>query len=747
MRPLSKKAMVTILAIGLLQPGLLFAVNNENEFNPNYILSDEELQDWQSADQTDIQVFLVDNGGYLSRLRIEDKDGVRRTAADIIYRAAQEYKINPKYLLVKLQKEQSLVTDPNPSQKQLDGAAGYGITDGCGWSCDVYLRNKGFGKQVDSAAGIMRWYYDNVSNESFIKKTGELYTIDNTRVRPATLATAFLYTYTPHIEGNQNFWTLWQKWFEQIYPDGTLVKIADNPNVYLIQGGKKRLIKSMSALITRFDPKLILAIPSSELARYELGNSITLPNYSIIKSADNYYLLDYDTLRPFQNHEVVRQLGYHPDEIIEVTPSDLADYPSGAMITADTKAPLGRLVRAKENNSLYFIKNDTYYSIYDEKIARAALSLFAEEKVAIAELKDLTQGSPILFKDGTIIGIEGSNKIYVIENGEKRHIASEDVFNGLGYNWANIIWTNQFAGMAHKNGQAVYLNRNVQVAGANESNVEEETATEGKMIKTPEDSAVYTGPIFETDVDVYLAADYATGQALAGKNIDIVRPMASFAKVMTGFRLLTEGINLSRINTFSEAKHRAEYDRYRVVDGEMIRNRDLMDAMLVSSLNTPARMLAISVDTNENAFIGRMNSQALSWGLNKTMFTDVAGAGLSNKTTAGEFLTIFTQSMNNSNLKNYLAKKDYKYSEVLDKDGMPDHFDNNSNDLVNKSDLGFTILASKTAYLDEAGAGLAMLIQRPADEKKFVIITMGNPDYEHRFNEPEALAKWTLANF
>src|SRR3989338_3109938 len=142
MHLLPKKGAIWVITIGLtLQPTAIFSVSvNQDyplsvssDFNPNFLLSDEELTEYQSMDRADIQAFFVDNGGNISRLRTDDKDGTKRTADDIIYRAAQEHNINPKYLLVKLQKEQSLVTDPNPTKKQLDGATGYGITDGCGW--------------------------------------------------------------------------------------------------------------------------------------------------------------------------------------------------------------------------------------------------------------------------------------------------------------------------------------------------------------------------------------------------------------------------------------------------------------------------------------------------------------------------------------------------------------------------------------------------------------------------------------
>ena len=143
------KKLVKQLTSWFVLATLLFALSPvlADDFNPNYLLSDEEMQNWRSMSRGDIQAFLDEYGGKIARLRTEDKDGKKQRTSEIIYQSAKEYKINPKYLLVKLQKEQSLITDKSPSQKQLDGATGYGITDGCGWSCATYKENKGFGKQ------------------------------------------------------------------------------------------------------------------------------------------------------------------------------------------------------------------------------------------------------------------------------------------------------------------------------------------------------------------------------------------------------------------------------------------------------------------------------------------------------------------------------------------------------------------------------------------------------------------------
>ena len=745
-----KSLIIFVSLLTLFSPSFgLYAA--DSDFNPNYILSDEELQDYTTMNRADIQAFLQEYGSWLVSHNTPDAEGVNRTASDIIYRAAITHKINPKYLLVKLQKEQSLITDPSPAQKQLDWATGYGICDSCSMSDPALQKHKGFGVQVDSAAAIMRWYYDNLNREVWIKTTGQTYLVDNIIVRPATLATAFLYTYTPHLEGNQNFWRLWQKWFEQVYPDGSLIKTADRPTVYLLQNGTKRAFANMSALITRFDPKFILTVPESELKNYPDGAAISIPNYSILKSDSQYYLLDNETLRPFDSFSTVKSFGYHPDEIIEVNAADLTPYKSGRVIAAGQKDWLGKVTRIKENNQLYYLAGNNYHLITDKQIAKINFPNLSIEEEPAAALASLFAGAPVKLKDGVLFGIVGNSKIYVVENGKKRHIASEAVFNGLGFNWNNIIWVDEFTGLNLATGEPLYLRREVQIAEATaefDQDVQTEiSADPEKMLRAPENKTELIGPTWTTALDTYLVAEYDSGEILAGKNIDFLRPAASLTKVMTAYILMKSGLNLNGSQTYEAADHRSTYHSFRVAEGERIYNQHLLYAGLVSSLNTPIKMLVDTVEENETVFITKMNDQARAWELNQTKFADVTGENVNTKTTAREYFTIYKNAANNIEVSRTLGTKYYEYDEIKDRDGNLRHYDYHSNELANRAFPDYTIINSKTGYLDEAGDGLVMLIRRNRDAKKFIIITLGNPDHANKFAEPARLTSWVITNF
>ena len=227
-------------------------------FDPGYIISDDQMSDYTSMNEAEIQAFLKSKNScndtsitkytsgekvnYLSEtspprtwhvasghfvcMADEIFDG--GTAAHIIYEVSREYLINPKVLIVLLEKEQSLITDTFPHSQQYRSATGYGCPDTAPCSAKYYgLRN-----QIRNAAALFRavlnggWTnYPLGNNYVQYNPTASCGgSVINIRNR----ATSALYRYTPYqpnaavlagwndgcgAYGNFNFYTLYEKWF------------------------------------------------------------------------------------------------------------------------------------------------------------------------------------------------------------------------------------------------------------------------------------------------------------------------------------------------------------------------------------------------------------------------------------------------------------------------------------------------------------------------------------------------------
>ncbi|MDB5179803.1 MAG: Curculin protein [Candidatus Saccharibacteria bacterium] len=190
-----------------------------------------------------------------------------RSSAQIIYDTAQQYGINPKVILVLLQKEQSLVTDTWPLNIQYRSATGYGCPDTSVCDSQYY----GLTNQVTWAAKMFRaiindsptWYTPYVLGDNYIQYSPDA-SCGGSTVTIVNRATQALYNYTPYqpnaaaiaagwgsapcgAYGNRNFYLYYTNWFgsttatpsygysvvsRNIYSDSTYqTKISDTPTV------------------------------------------------------------------------------------------------------------------------------------------------------------------------------------------------------------------------------------------------------------------------------------------------------------------------------------------------------------------------------------------------------------------------------------------------------------------------------------------------------------------------------------
>lgn len=154
------------------------------------------------------------------------------SAAYVIWDAAQTFKINPKVLIVLLEKEQSLITDKFPYEVQYRAATGYGCPDTAACDSKYY----GLEPQLGNAAYLFRTVL-NGGWTNFPLGTNYIQYNPNpgcggSKVKIENLATSALYRYTPYqpnpgalaagygvtsdgcgAYGNRNFFLLYSDWF------------------------------------------------------------------------------------------------------------------------------------------------------------------------------------------------------------------------------------------------------------------------------------------------------------------------------------------------------------------------------------------------------------------------------------------------------------------------------------------------------------------------------------------------------
>ncbi len=457
----TKKIIIFIFSIFLISSNTknIDAQFFDSNFNPNYIISDFELEDYNSMSLDDIKYFLSQNDGVLKYYKEKNPiTGKLMTASEIIYESSRAYKINPQYLITLLQKEQSLITDPNPSQKQLDWATGFAICDSCSMNDPILLKFKGFYNQVFYAAQRNRFYIDS-RDQKWLFQINKNYNIDNVLVSPLNQATVNLYNYTPHINGNYNFWKIWQKWFTKKYPNGSILKEANSKTVWLIEDGYRRPFVTWTAFISRYKPQDILNANHSDLTKYPIGTYIQFQNYSYLKTPDKkIYLLDNDKLREFESSEVVRYFGVNPEEIINITWEDFRYYTEGEKITIKSTYPNGAILENKDNKKIYYVKNGIKYPILDLAILKTNYSNQIKTTVNGEELDAMEIGNPIKFKDGVLIKQKNVPIVYIVSDEKLHPIKNEKVFEALGYKWEDVVGAEDYTINQYAIGEIIDVN-------------------------------------------------------------------------------------------------------------------------------------------------------------------------------------------------------------------------------------------------------------------------------------------------
>ena len=283
---------ITLSAAAFGVYSLLKTKNNASAyldgFDPGNIMSDFVMGNKNTMTEAQINDFLHSknpcNKAYDDEIKHYEQQGYKysikgnrvlcmaddtfdgESAAHIIWQAAQDYSINPQVLIVLLEKEQSLVTDPWPNHRQYAKATGFACPDTGG--CDA--KDAGFKNQVRKAAALFREVLDGGWSNYPAYTTVEIQYHPNKSCSKSNVyiqnrATSALYRYTPYQPnsaalaagtgtgdscssyGNRNFYNLFTEWFGDAktviqsnvdIPNGTYrLRAGDSDKFLDISGG------------------------------------------------------------------------------------------------------------------------------------------------------------------------------------------------------------------------------------------------------------------------------------------------------------------------------------------------------------------------------------------------------------------------------------------------------------------------------------------------------------------------------
>ncbi|HHW00472.1 MAG TPA: D-alanyl-D-alanine carboxypeptidase [Clostridiaceae bacterium] len=250
----------------------------------------------------------------------------------------------------------------------------------------------------------------------------------------------------------------------------------------------------------------------------------------------------------------------------------------------------------------------------------------------------------------------------------------------------------------------------------------------------------------------YILVDAKTGQVLYEHNATETRLYpASTTKIMTAILALELGDPDQIMTASKEAVYDIGKDGMNIgiMPGEQIPMRNLLDAMLISSANETANIIAENLCDTRQDFIDLMNEKAREIGALDTHFENPCGAHDDNHyTTAADMAKIAVYAMRNEEFRKIVEKKSYQMPPTNKHDDWPVLYSTNKLLRNSKNEL-FRVTGIKTGYTGPAGQNLvSSAINDEGMELIGVVMgVMQTTPTENSYTYSEKLLEYGFKNF
>jgi len=467
--------MASVGFVALQTPQRADAALNGDMFDAGLIISDSVFYDFGTMTVDDIQRFLDSkvpvckaktNGPTCLRYYKMDtmakpgEDGrctalpaaTNQSAAQIIFAVANACHINPRVLIVILQKEQGLIQAQSPTDYMYRAALGYGCPDSNPGICGKGSAVTGLFNQLYRAAGQLQWYGDPRGSFTFLKVGTNVsikYQADSCAARNASgscthwvdkcgsktfqlksQATAALYYYTPYTPnaaalanlygngdscsayGNRNFWRFYSDWFGSPIGGGFLLKSETSPTYLIVDDTKYEIADS--ALTTSLSPLGPLGTVSQAYLDYFKDGGVITP--LVRNAAKQLFLVAGGFKYSVASCDVALDMGLDCAGAVTLSASQLSALPSAGVST--TYVP-------GDGADRYLIENGEIHEILDSpSVVAANITLPKLSKAKISAFTYLPFGPPIA-SDGSLFIDRSTNQQGVYFTGEFYRIDAE----------------------------------------------------------------------------------------------------------------------------------------------------------------------------------------------------------------------------------------------------------------------------------------------------------------------------------
>ena len=237
-----------------------------------------------------------------------------------------------------------------------------------------------------------------------------------------------------------------------IHPNATLLKSASSPAVWMLRNGVRWPITSADAFITRASEWEIVSASDAAIATYPAIGIGWRDGVMLGTPDGRVHLVSGERRRWIATEEVLGALGLQMSNVRWVDQVGAAVHPEGPPILSADLLPDGMFIKQSSLSQSYLVKDGARRQVVSFSAFQSYRAFQSEvATVSSAQMARLGQGPALGFRDGTLIGTP-DGKVWVISDGTRRWISSATTFEGMGYQYANIVWVTDAEAAIHPTG-------------------------------------------------------------------------------------------------------------------------------------------------------------------------------------------------------------------------------------------------------------------------------------------------------
>jgi len=212
---------------------------------------------------------------------------------------------------------------------------------------------------------------------------------------------------------------------------------ANSAKIYKILNGSRKTYASLNELLAAGQNySLLVSLSDSQLGLFSETRFLKFPDGSLlrIKNQNEIYLIEDGKKRVFQASAAeFSKLGFSFANVREVEAGELDKYPPG--LTIKFASPQNRLL--SEGQKVYQLKDGKKRWVASLNLFNYLGFKWSNVKKS-QESENYLEGAPLSYPDGTLLRVEGDADVYLIKGGAPGHVDGA-TFKKKKYSWSKVL--------------------------------------------------------------------------------------------------------------------------------------------------------------------------------------------------------------------------------------------------------------------------------------------------------------------